>query len=207
MFVSSWCAECRSVVNNCGAAYRTADNIKGGLNMALKIIKLIQPDNEIFKRVCEWYYEWLGKSHGESYDEVIYTMEHSINTVRLPQTFVALVDGSPAGMYQLAIADDLTGRPDVYPWLINVYVCEGFRGRGVCRALMESVAENAAAAGMDELYLYTKHVGLYEKFGWEYVENVLTFDDASPVERLYRLNLRGRSAIPPCVNGAEERRI
>ena len=63
-------------------------------------------------------------------------------------------------------------RPDLYPWLIDVFVAEPFRGRGVGRALLETVPENARNAGLTELYLYTTHAGLYEKFGWTYVGEV-----------------------------------
>lgn len=57
---------------------------------------------------------------------------------------------------------------------------------------MLSVKANAKAAGLPELYLYTKHIGLYEKFGWEFLEEVPTFREDSPVERLYHLNIGRR---------------
>ncbi len=92
-------------------------------------------------------------------------------------------------MYQLSMTEDLESRPDIYPWLINVYVEETYRGQHVGRKLMESVNENARKANIKELYLYTKHIGLYEKFGWKFVENVETFKPDSPIERLYKLEI------------------
>lgn len=156
----------------------------------MEIVRLEECTNDIFPQICEWYYEWLGKSNGESMEEIECTFLHSLNIDRLPQTFVALIDGKPAGMYQLSISDDLTSRPDIYPWMINVYVDKSFRGKNVCRALMESVQTNARRANLNELYLYTKHVGLYEKFGWKFVEEVKTFKSSSPIERLYRLEVK-----------------
>ena len=156
----------------------------------LEIIRLEQKDNEIFNQVVEWNYKWWGIREGESRDEVVYLFEHSICTDRLPQTFVALLSGKAVGMYQPSMTDDLFGRPDVYPWLINVYVDEAYRGRQICRELMLTVPENARKAGCDELYLYTSHVGLYEKFGWEFTEYVKTFNEKSPTERLYKLKLK-----------------
>ena len=122
-------------------------------------------------------------------EEIKCTFEHSLCKNKLPQTFVALIDGEPAGMYQLSMSDDLNSRPDLYPWLINVYVDEKFRGRNVARELMNTVKENAKKLGLTELYLYTKHIGLYEKFGWKFIEEVKTFKDDSPVERLYKLEI------------------
>ncbi|MBE6688886.1 MAG: GNAT family N-acetyltransferase [Ruminococcaceae bacterium] len=156
----------------------------------MEIIRLENKDNEIFDKVVEWNYNWWGQKTGKTMEQVRYLFEHSICKDRLPQTFVALVDGKAAGMYQLSMTDDLFGRPDIYPWLLNVYVDESFRGQNICRELMLTVAQNAKNAGIKELFLYTSHVGLYEKFGWEFVEEVRTFDEKSPFDRLYKLEIK-----------------
>ena len=155
----------------------------------MEIIKLEESNNIFFDKICDWYYNWLGIKNNESIEEIKCTFEHSLCKNKLPQTFVALIDGEPAGMYQLSMSDDLYSRPDLYPWLINVYVDEKFRGRNVARELMNTVKENAKKLGLTELYLYTKHIGLYEKFGWKFIEEVKTFKDDSPVERLYKLEI------------------
>lgn len=155
----------------------------------MEIIKLEESNNLVFDKICDWYYNWLGIKNNESIEEIKCTFEHSLCKNKLPQTFVALIDGEPAGMYQLSMSDDLNSRPDLYPWLINVYVDEKFRGRNVARELMNTVKENAKKLGLTELYLYTKHIGLYEKFGWKFIEEVKTFKDDSPVERLYKLEI------------------
>ena len=155
----------------------------------MEIIKLENSNNPIFKKICEWNYNWWGIRNGESFEEVECYLKYSLNKDRLPQTYVALINDEPVGMYQLAMSDDLDTRPDIYPWLVNVYVDEKFRGKNVCRELMNTVYENAQKANLEELYLYTKHIGLYEKFGWEFVEEVKTFRKDSPIERLYRLKI------------------
>ena len=155
----------------------------------MEIIKLEESNNIFFDKICDWYYNWLGIKNNESIEEIKCTFEHSLCKNKLPQTFVALIDGEPAGMYQLSMSDDLNSRPDLYPWLINVYVDEKFRGRNVARELMNTVKENAKKLGLTELYLYTKHIGLYEKFGRKFIEEVKTFKDDSPVERLYKLEI------------------
>ena len=155
----------------------------------MEIIKLEESNNLFFDKICDWYYNWLGIKNNESIEEIKCTFEHSLCKNKLPQTFVALIDGEPAGMYQLSMSDDLNSRPDLYPWLINVYVDEKFRERNVARELMNTVKENAKELGLTELYLYTKHIGLYEKFGWKFIEEVKTFKDDSPVERLYKLEI------------------
>ncbi len=156
----------------------------------MEIIRLEHSNNYIFDKICEWNYNWWGIRNNNSFEEVKCNLEHCLCKERLPQTFVALIDGEPAGMYQLSMSEDLISRPDIYPWLINVYVDEKFRGRNVCRKLMNTVNENAKKANLTELFLYTKHIGLYEKFGWEFVEEIKTFKDDSPIERLYRLKIK-----------------
>lgn len=156
----------------------------------MEIIRLESCDNEIFPKLVEWNYNWWGKKTGKSYEAVSYFLQNSLcKGDALPQTFVALVDGKPAGMYQLSMFDDLFGRPDIYPWIGNVYVDENFRGLGICGKLMETVPEKAKAAGLKEIYLYTNHVGLYEKYGWEFIEIIPTFDGSTQEERLYKLTI------------------
>ena len=154
----------------------------------MNIIRLENSNNDIFKKICEWNYNWWGAVNGKSYEEVEYTLAHCLGTgSRLPQTFVAMMDGVPVGMYQLSMRDDLDTRPDIYPWLINVYVDENYRGHNICRALMETVKKNAKKAGLSELWLYTNHVGLYDKFGWQFCETVETFKGAP--ELLYSMTI------------------
>ena len=95
----------------------------------MKIIRLENSNNKIFDKICEWNYNWWGIRNHESFEEVKCGLEHSLNTDRLPQTFVALIDNEPVGMYQLSMCEDLNSRPDIYPWLINVYVDENYRGQ------------------------------------------------------------------------------
>ena len=163
----------------------------------MEIIRLENENSPYFESIYDWNYAWWGVRDGISPAEVRCTLAHSLNRGdRLPQTFVAAEDGQALGMYQLSMIDDLYCRPDLYPWLIDVYVAEPFRGRGVGRALLETVPENARAAGLTELYLYTSHGGLYEKFGWTYVGEVDTFRADSPRERLYRLALQHPGGHP-----------
>lgn len=156
----------------------------------MKIIRLEDSNNDIFEKICEWNYNWWGVRNNDSFEKVKCYFEHSLCKDRLPQTYVALIDNEPVGMYQLSMSDDLDSRPDIYPWLVNVYVDEKFRGKNICRELMNTVSENAKKANITELFLYTKHIGLYEKFGWKFIEEVKTFRSDSPIERLYKLEIK-----------------
>lgn len=157
----------------------------------MEIIRLEDSNNYIFEKICEWNYNWWGVRDNISFEEVKCSMEHSLcQKDRLPQTYVALIDNKPVGMYQISMSEDLNNsRPDIYPWLINVFVDENCRGKNVYKELMNTVEKNAKKLNLKELYLYTKHIGLYEKFGWEFAETVKTFRSDSPIERLYKLKI------------------
>lgn len=156
----------------------------------MKIIKLKKEDKYIIDKISKWNYNWWGRRDNNSIEEVKSYIEHSLCENRIPQTFVALEENEPIGMYQFTMSDDLNSRPDIYPWLVNVYVDEKYRDQGICKKLMSTVYENAKSLNLKELYLYTKHIGLYEKYGWEFIEEVNTFRDDSPIERLYKLKIQ-----------------
>ena len=93
-------------------------------------------------------------------------------------------------MYQFLYCD-LEVRPDIYPWLANVYIEKERRGRGLGRKLLESVRDSAARnTDFEYLYLFTAHNGLYEKYGWEFVSEIDTFEEKDRIQRLYRLGLK-----------------
>ncbi len=86
--------------------------------------------------------------------------------------------------------EDLEVRPDIYPWLANLYVDEEYRNKGMARILLEKVKQIAkSSTNFDELYLFTKHKGLYEKFGWNYVSELDTHIKSPRIQRLYKLDI------------------
>lgn len=157
----------------------------------MKLIQIIKDSPEYqkyFKTIVDWYFNWWGKYNNMPYEEVSEIVSFSFNSgFKLPQTFAAIKDDELLGVFTLSMNDDLVSRVDVYPWLANVYVAAEHRNNGVCRFMMQYVEEKAKAAGLKELYLYTRHIGLYEKFNWKFVCNVNTYRDESPIERLYNL--------------------
>lgn len=158
--------------------------------MSLELKQLINIDEETLNKVSTWMYNWWGKKDGYTFEKVKCFMKHSMQTDRLPQTYGLFLNNKIIGMYQFTL-EDLNVRPDIYPWLANVYIDEEYRNKGYARNLLENVKENAKRTiDFDELFLYTKHIGLYEKFGWEYISEIDTYNDDSRIERLYKLDLK-----------------
>lgn len=132
----------------------------------------------------------MGKEEGYTLESVKCYMEHCFQKDKLPKTYGLFSNGRIIGMFQF-VYEDLETRPDIYPWLANLYVNEEYRNKGIARILIEKINEIAKTSlDFNELYLFTKHIGLYEKFGWEYLSELDTYIKTPRIQRLYKLKLK-----------------
>ena len=158
--------------------------------MNIEFKQLIDIDENILDIITKWNYEWWGESLNCNYEKVKCFLKYSMQKERIPQTYGLFLDDEIIGMCQF-LYEDLDVRPDIYPWLANVYIDEKYRNKGYGRILIDNatkVAHNVIK--FNELFLYTKHIGLYEKFGWKYIGDIDTFKDESRIERLYKLDIK-----------------
>ena len=153
--------------------------------MNIKIEKLTNKDSIYFNTICDWNYNWWGLDYKKEY--VVDFMSRCLNEDKIPKTYIALYDDKVVGMYQIAMEDDLNTRPDYYPWLINVYVDEQHRGKGICKLLVEHSKETFKQLGFGKVYLHSKHINLYEKYGWKYLEEATTLN--GEIKRIYYLDI------------------
>jgi len=156
----------------------------------LEFRQIIEIDNNNLDIMTNWMYKWWGQEDGYTFDGVKCFLEHSFQKDRLPKTYGLFHNGRIIGMFQFTY-EDLEVRPDIYPWLANLYVDEEYRNKGIARVLLEKVKEIAkSSTNFDELYLFTKHIGLYEKFGWSYISELDTHIKNPRIQRLYKLDLK-----------------
>lgn len=156
----------------------------------LEVKQLININKDTLNTITTWMYNWWGKDDGYSFDGIKCFIEHSMQNDRLPQTYGLFLDNKIIGMYQFRY-DDLDIRPDIYPWLANVYIDKKYRKLGYSKILLESAIENTKnIVGFNEIFLFTKHIGLYEKFGFEFVELIDTYNEKNRIQRLYKLRIR-----------------
>lgn len=157
--------------------------------MSVEIKQMTNLSEDQLSMVAEWMYQWWGEKEGYSYEAVKCYVQNGLQVKRLPQTYGMYLNDRLIGVYQFRL-DDLFVRPDLYPWLANVYLDPAYRNAGYGKLLMESIRNNAQRClPYDEVFLFTKHTGLYEKYGWEFVSEIDTFLDSGRIQRLYRLNL------------------
>ncbi len=109
---------------------------------------------------------------------------------KLPQTYGLFLNNKIIGMYQFTLKD-LDVRTDIYPWLANVYIDKQYRKLGYGKILLESVIKNAKnIKDFKEIYLFTKHISLFEKFGFEFIELIDTYNEKDRIQRLYKLKIK-----------------
>jgi GNAT superfamily N-acetyltransferase len=85
---------------------------------------------------------------------------------------IAWEGDEPAGVC-LLVAHELPPALDLSPWLASLYVVPQFRGRGIARALIGAIEEQARSHGIARLHLYTGEAeGLYAKCGWQVAERL-----------------------------------
>ena len=86
----------------------------------------------------------------------------------LPQWYL-LMDGDKIIGCAGIVTNDFISRMDLYPWLCAVYIEEEYRGNAYSSILLENAKIDAKEGGFNHLYLSTDHIGLYEKFGFEFI--------------------------------------
>lgn len=155
----------------------------------IEVKQLINVDINILNTITTWMYNWWGKDEEYSFDGIKCFMKHSMQENKLPQTYGLFLDNKIIGMYQFTL-EDLDVRTDIYPWLANVYIDENYRKQGYGKILLESVMRNVKnIRNFKEIYLFTKHINLFEKFGFEFVELIDTYSDFDRIQRLYKLKI------------------
>ena len=156
----------------------------------IEVKQMTECNQEIIKTIVNWMYHWWGKEEGYSLEELQSYILHSFNSQgKLPQTYGLFIDNKLIGMYQLTY-QDLESRPDIYPWVANVYIDKEYRHQGYSRYLLKTVYNYAKENQFHEIYLFTKHQGLYEKYGFEFIEEIDTFTKKPRIQRLYRLKIK-----------------
>jgi len=157
--------------------------------MAQFEITLLTDENSPYlNTINNWMYTLWGAAEGWDMNKIKCYMQRCISAKTMPKTIIATTDGRIVGICNL-LMHDLDTRPDLYPWAGNLFIDKNYRGQGVATLLMNEVINQAKKLGLTELYSYTKHTGLCEKFGFKFLEETETFNQPNTIERLYRLNL------------------
>ena len=91
----------------------------------------------------------------------------------LPTTLVAVENATVLGSVNV-LENDLPLRPDIAPWLAQLFVCPNFRGRDAGALLIAGAIAEARKLNRSILFLYTSGTlpNYYEKLGWSRMEEI-----------------------------------
>lgn len=101
--------------------------------------------------------------------------------------FVAIVDGQIVGMTSI-MKTDYYPLPEIYPWISSVFVAEDYRGHKISEKLIDFANEYARENGFDRTYIPSEHIGLYEKYGYRYLNDIVNYGNGT--DRLYVKELK-----------------
>lgn len=82
-----------------------------------------------------------------------------------------LVDGEELVSFITLSAQDCISDKNLSPWLGFFHTAPEYRGNRYGKVLIDYVCQIARNKGYKKVYLATDHIGLYEKYGFEYWEN------------------------------------
>lgn len=167
------------------AAKAEYDSMQGGACM--DIIRLTEQDDPRIGPVCDAMLSWWGTREGYSREKMLTYLKHlACGGPGLPQFYILVEQERTVGAFQLSMSD-IDVRPDLYPWLTNVYVEADSRGRGYLNGIMQTVKAVMERLGLPRIYLYTYHNGLYERYGFRLITEFQTFITPDDIQRLYVL--------------------
>ena len=101
--------------------------------------------------------------------------------------FVAMAGGRIVGMVTI-MRTDYYPLPEIYPWISTLFVAEEYRGHRISERLIDFANAYAKGIGFDHTYIPSEHKGLYEKYGYRYVKDIVNYGGG--VDRLYVKHLK-----------------
>lgn len=82
-----------------------------------------------------------------------------------------LMEGETIVSFATLTRQDSVRDESMHPWVGFVYTLPEYRGHRYAGLLLTHAEKAAAAGGFSRIYIATDHVGLYEKYGYAYLEN------------------------------------
>ena len=97
------------------------------------------------------------------------------------------IRGITMGMVSI-MKTDYYPLPEIYPWVSCVFVEEDYRGHRISEKMISYANEYAKTKGFDKTYIPSEHMGLYEKYGYCYIKDIVNCGNGT--DRLYVKELK-----------------
>ena len=136
--------------------------------------------------LMRWREEVIGNVFGQKSDKRLLELNRQYYERHIPDgshlAFVATVDKEDAGCGSICITEELPS-PDNpsgrCAYLMNIYVRESFRNRGVGHAIVSRLIEESKRLGCDKIYLETTAEGksVYTSLGFRDMQDMMKYYD------------------------------
>lgn len=82
-----------------------------------------------------------------------------------------MVDGEKLVSFCTLTQKDCIEDDSLFPWIGFVFTVSEYRGHRYSGELIEFACNEAKKEDYDKVYIATDHIGLYEKYGFEYMDS------------------------------------
>lgn len=142
------------------------------------VLKKVDKNTELVEQLISFVEQF-------SWDDV---KEHLLHTLRTWEytdwetPFVAMADNKIIGMASI-MKNDYYPIPEIYPWISSIFVEEKYRGYRISEKLINFANKYAMGCGFNKTYISSEHMGLYEKYGYCYLQDIVNYGNG--IDRLY----------------------
>jgi len=99
-----------------------------------------------------------------------------------------IADGDNLVSFCTLTQKDCISDDTLFPWIGFVFTAPEYRGNRYSGRLIDYACDKAKEQGYKNVYIATDHIGLYEKYGFTYIES--RTDIYSEESRIYLKNLK-----------------
>lgn len=127
--------------------------------------KLNNNDLNYIEEIANIYSTWW--SNNKTTDEIKKELVSSNNIIT---TKILLDDSYLVGVVQLLVDDNMN--LEYTPYLANLYIKENKRGNNLSKILIMDIINTCKNLNYNKLYLHSKHINFYEKYGFKLIKEV-----------------------------------
>jgi N-acetylglutamate synthase-like GNAT family acetyltransferase len=134
----------------------------------MQLINLkLQP--QAIHQIAQWHFdEWHALFPERTLADFAAELTESMHSHTIPQTWLLLDEQQNVCGTGSLLLQDMNTNQHLSPWLANIFLLPECRGRGLGRALVQQLMQEASQLGVTVLYLFTEdQQSFYEKLGWQ----------------------------------------
>lgn len=142
------------------------------------VLKKVNKNTELVEQLIDFVEQFSWEDVKEHLLHTLHTWEYT----DWETPFVAMVDNKIIGMASI-MKTDYYPIPEIYPWISSIFVKEKYRGYRISEKLIDFANVYAMECGFNKTYIPSEYVGLYEKYGYCYLKDIVNYGNG--IDRLY----------------------